>query len=195
MNDKKRILIMSALLGLLVVANLYVRLSEDSFDSSLFSLGDGDLDGDISARQQRALDLLADMPRLSFRTPKKVAPPDGEQQRNPFIFGVDQRLEEEQQARMEALAQAREAALIQADAVPAQTVPQAARFEGELIGVMHNRESGERLISVFHDNDLFILRTGETLADRYRLLEIGTTHIRFLHLPDQREIKIDLELD
>ena len=194
MSDQKRKLLLLVLMGLLLAANLYRWFGDDGFDSVGFDFGDTDTT--LSARHKLMVEDLARLPALSFTQRKAGQELDVSELRNPFIFGLDRRLQEQRQREMEALRLAREDAVrnmqIQQAAADAEAAV-APRFDGRLVGVMTDSENGGSMISVALNDEIHILREGTVLANKFRLERIGAREIRFVTLDGGEPVTIRRE--
>ncbi len=109
MSEKKRMMALVLILVVLVGANWALRWSGRGAEGGAFwAEMSGELPA-VSPRLQKTLELLQQTPSLSFQDGKRPAATTerGPNQRNPFIFGIDRRLEQERRERMAALEQAR----------------------------------------------------------------------------------------
>ena len=193
MSDRNRQLAMIATLVLLALANVLYRMSGDGPVRSLWS-GITDLSDGYSPRMVKTMNDLDALPELTFSLGKTNEIETDLDGRNPFLFGVDRAREKAQQDRLASLAQAREEALAQhEEQVATPTEEPQARFEGRILGTMFNTEKKTFLLSVELDQEIHILSEGQVLADRYKLLVVNETLVRFLHLSQHKEIEIELE--
>lgn len=194
MNEQKRMVLMLVAVGVLVVANVYMRMS-DATGSAMFFEGLTDLEESWSAKLKKNMNDIEALPELNFRMRKEAFEPE-EGDRNPFIFGVDRAKEQAQQDRMQALADARAKMLEQqeqAAAAEPEPVEVKPRFDGKLLGVMENAVSGEVIVSVKYDNEYHVLRPGDILENTYKLVDVTPLRVRLLALASSQEIDIQLE--
>jgi len=188
-----------AALAVLIVANLAMQFSGGGPGvAALFDDGE-DVGGDFPPDLRRKAAALQGAPRLSFSEGPGRVQSEAEVDRNPFLFGVDRRKEQEQQRRREEMArirqqmeEARAATAVEAEAESAEPAPP--RFEGEVIGLMR-RSGGDAMISVRYENEVLVLRPGDTLDGRFKLLAIEGDVARFLALDVDREFQVNLELE
>lgn len=196
MNEKKRIAVMVVALVILIAVNLYFRWSKgDAEGSAFWSERTGEIPS-VPARLQKTLALLQRIPSLSFQakndlTPSASRTPD---QRNPFIFGVNRRLEAERRERMVALEQARtELENTRQEAQQAIGEPAPPVFEGEILGVLESRVNGEKTVSLLLDGEIIVLNLGDTLKHRLRLVALDYRRIIFQRLEDGEKIEVKLD--
>ena len=192
MNERNRVWVLLVVMVVLVLANYFVNWSGGDDTSSLFS-NTSELDGSYSPKLQRTLNEIKSLPRLSFRFDKPETSADTVPSRNPFIFGVDRQKEAAAKRRLQEMARLRQVVeKAEANPPPEVTAPPA-RFEGQILGLMKDRETGTVMISVSLDQDYHVVKTGQTISGRYKVLEISDNQVRFLSLKEQEEIKVTLE--
>lgn len=196
MNESKRLYWMLGIVVLLIIANMTQYMGEGGGDSAGFFSNVDDLSAAYTPAIQRKMTIIDGLPHLNFRTNKEAREADGDL-RNPFTFGVDKARERENQERLERLAEARaemEAARDAAEEEAAQeeAAPVQPRFEGKVIGVMRNTETGSWLLSVLYEDEYFILEPGETLNERLTLVDVTEERARFLHRESSQNIDIPL---
>jgi len=187
-------LLMVAVLFLLAAANVLYRMGEGGPVGSIWS-GVNDLSENYSPRLIKTMNDLDALPELTFSAGKAQAEEGKAEGRNPFLFGVDRARERVQKERLAALDQAREEALVDrsAETVLLEPVDPPATFDGRVLGTMLNTRQGTYLLSVEFEQEIHILSEGQILAERYKLLAVSDTSVRFLHLGQQKEIEIKLE--
>lgn len=196
MTEGKRMGLMLGLLAVLIVANLGVRLGGDSFSPvSLFS-DEGDLD--VSPRAGRNMDTLESLPRLHFAAGKEQVADSDEQKRNPFIFGVDKRREQEaaeRQARMDQMRREMEEQRLvaQAQQAEAAAAEPTVRFNGEVLGLLQDAQGGGMRASILTADDYFIVGPGQTLPGDFTVHTISEKAV-VLHHPNSDE-PITITLD
>ena len=192
MNDKKRMTYLLVGLVVLIVANLYIYLSDDALDgASLFS---SDLNLVASPRLERVISDLKEVRRLSFREGRAQAPSEERVSRNPFIFGIDREAEAERNRKMRDLEQARtemERAIAQEAALP---VVEETRFEGRIVGVMKDSVDESLMVSVSWRQEIYILQPGDMVGG-FILVDVTGGHVLFKDQNSGEEVKIDLEKD
>lgn len=195
-QERKRAVIGISLIVLLAAANFWIRRDDGSGAGSIFS--NYDLDWQVSPQQKRNLDLIEQTPELHF-TDLGNMPEQGEvPSRNPFIYGVDRRKEEEQQARLEAMArmradlEAKQAQQKEEQETPKETEPEI-RFNGQVIGLMEDQEAGILKLAVRMDDEIYIIRQGDVLSDAWRLEQVSYEAARFEHLERRKTVEISLE--
>lgn len=192
MSDKKRTGLLLGLLVVIALANIVVRMGDDDFDGGMWN-ADG-IDTDIPNKLQQTVAQLADAPKLTFREEKQPLADRDENARNPFIFGIDKRLEQQRQSEMAALAEQRQAmeAMEQATVAAQPSEPPQAEFPGRILGVMESRRDG-RTLSVVIDQEVKIFRTGDTINGAFRLESIGYQTVRLIRLEDGSVLDLNLE--
>ena len=198
MSEKKRTLLLLAVLGLLFIANVVTRLGDEGFDATAFF--NQNMDGSLSPRQERLLAELEKTPQLTFRNQADRAPIDATKGRNPFIFGVDRRQEEQRRQQMEQLKQAREEAVREAQQKAVEVVePEpAVRFSGRYIGMMSpsfRPTDGAKpniMVSIFYEDQIHIMREGDELAG-FQLLSIEPERLQLRHRPSGEQLEVAIE--
>lgn len=198
MNEQKRLMIMGAMVLLLIIGNLYVRMSEDGGSALLFS-DLANMEEGWSAKLKKNMSDIEALPELSFRMGKEATEPDP-QARNPFIYGIDRAKELAQKERMEELAKAREEMMqkaqeaeAEAEQVAQEAAPPQATFSGKIVGVMEDTANQEVVLAVIFNETYFALRPGDRLEDQYRLISASRERVRFEALKTHQEIDITLE--
>lgn len=196
MNERKRLNIMIGLVVLLGLANVISRMGSGDGDSTFWS-GVDDLSESYSPRLVKKMQDIEELPALSFISASEdetVA----EVTRNPFVFGVDRRKEEEQRQRMEEIKAARQEELAnRALQEPAPVVPvvEEVRFDGKIIGLLQDMSNGTVKLSVMIEDEVHVISKNETLLERYQLIDIKEDQAHFLNLADKKELKVPLNLD
>lgn len=204
MSEKKRLSIMAAVFAVLIFANFYSYVIQDDFDNSGF-FGGAPSVGDYGPKIQHALKALKDAPELNFRFEREEATPDFEALRNPFIFGVDQRLQQQRQAEMERLEAIREEmanqAAQQADQIQTQIVeadPEAEAlkdFGGKIIGIMEDKNGGERVAVMRVNDEIVIVGPGMDVGNGFHCLAITYGEVTLERKQDGQRFDISLETE
>jgi len=201
MNERKRVIAMSALLGALVIANIAFRMGGDGISTGLFS-DETDLSEAYSARARRNMDMLESLPDLRFMEGNASYGEPAEDSRNPFIFGVDKQREREAAARMARLQAMREqadreaeekAAEARAEAEAGPPEPEPVRFTGKVLGTMTDVASGVTRASIIIDNEYYAVTEGSVLPGGFRVVSVSEARVRLVYEPENREITIALE--
>jgi len=192
MNGKNRVTWMLVIVLVLLVANVYFRLGDEGIDRRALFGDETDLAGSYSGKVKKTIDDLNRLPVLSFHIRTEHAPKGSNEDRNPFILGVDRELERQARERMAEAARAR---AVQPQVVQAAPPPEPPKptFPGRVLGLMRNREDGVTLVSVVLDGEYYILRQGESLRNRFKLVAIAAHQVRFLSLAENEEISVNLE--
>ena len=190
--ENKRQLIMLAVVVLLIIANLLVRMGGGGFEGG--GLFDDD-DPQYTPRLQRVVADLERLPVLDFTTAKPAAEVDIAAQRNPFIFGVDKREEAKRQSIIEDLEKQRVEAekARQAALAAAPPEPEKPAFTGRVIGVMRDSRLQTARISIAHNNEIFILNTGDLFDTRWRFVAVENESVRFQNIEDGQEITLNID--
>ncbi len=191
----RRVWILLAVLAVLAIANVWVQFSGGgSGVAALFENSGGDA-ADLPPDVRRKADALEQLPRLSFRNNDVRPEAEPTAGRNPFLFGVDRRKQEADRRRMAELEQTRK----QMEAARAAreeektAEPEVETFDGKVVGLMRKHGGGDAMVSVWFDNEIRVVRQGETLGGRFRVIAIEDARVRLLALRSNREIVIDLE--
>ncbi len=200
MSERKRMGIMIGMLVVLVAANVIFRMGGDGLSANLFS-DETDLSDAYSTRAQRNMNVLDSLGDLTFVDGTRSVDEPGRDSRNPFIFGVDRRREQEAAARMaalqklreEAASRAREEAAQQAAAPKESPEPAAVRFPGEVLGTMTDVDTGETRASIVIANEHYTAVAGMDLPGGFRVLSISESAVRLLYTKDNREVTIALQ--
>ena len=189
-KTQKRHAVLVSIAVILLFANVVVRISEDEIGSGFWN-NDTEL-SPYNAQIQKRINDLNRLPELNFKA-NQTAPHSKQQtERNPFLFGVDRKKEAEQARRFRELEEQRAQMTQKREAEQTEEVdPARPEFEGHLLGIMEST-TGARLLAVSFAQEIFILREGETLANRYKLLEINYETIRFQQLESNELLELKL---
>jgi hypothetical protein len=194
MSEKKRMWVMLIAVGILIVANLFVYLPGDRFDASALFGEDTDLA--YSARLERVIADMERLPRLDFTPSARSEAIDTVNQRNPFIFGVDRRLQEQRRQRMEELQKQRqmmEARAIAAQQEAAQPEEDQITFGGRLIGIMRDSSGNDGMVSIAYNGQIYILKVGEMLPEGFKLVALNSERVLFIHVDSGERFNIDID--
>ncbi len=189
MNDKKRMGALLGVLAILAIANIFNWVSDDGFEGPGFFADE--LDPGFSPKFQRAALELERTPVLNFGADRAWEPVDVVDQRNPFIFGVDRKKEAEQKQRMEALEKQREA--LAAEPVPEVVTVVRPQFDGRVIGLMKSSGDGPKMVSISYNQEIHILKEGQVLAGKYRLIAVEDERVVLHGLETDEEIEIQVQ--
>lgn len=195
MNPKLRLRILAGVFFALILANLYFRLGDNSFERAMFWTDTNAIDAQYPATLQRTLDVINASPKLSFRNQNPLSE-EPEIGRNPFIFGIDRRAEAAQRERLAELQKAREEAReeAQAQAEPVVEIVEAdPGFDGEILGIFENLENGVRKAAISTELGLQIVSAGDVIAKRYRVLDVNYARLRLHDMRKDRDIEVLVE--
>jgi len=189
MNDKKRMGILLGVLVLLAVVNIANWMGDEGFEGPGFFADNPELD--FSPKFARTVEELDRIPLLNFGADRTWEPVNVTGQRNPFIFGLDRRQEEVRRQRMEDLEKQREAMTADLpEPVPVEVKPQ---FNGRVVGVMTDSRDGASMVSFSYNQEIHIIKEGQILAEKYRLVAVEDERILLLALETGEEIEIQVQ--
>lgn len=204
MSEQKRLTIMGAIFGVLILANLYNYVIVDDFDNTGFFGGSPSI-GNYSPKVRNALDALKGAPELNFRFERNGETPDFEALRNPFIFGVDQRVQQERQAEMARLEAIREemaqqaqqaAQQMQVQQVEADPESEALRdFGGKVLGIMEDKNEAQRVAVIRLDQEILIIGPGTDVGDGFKCIAIDYGQVTLERKQDGQRFDISLETE
>jgi len=139
------------------------------------------------------LKAIANAPVLDFRRDTQLEEIPADLQRNPFIYGVDRRLEQRQQEEFEAIRQRMEAIDVEQEQLEPEPEPASPSFDGHVLGLMEDQETGLIRVAILYQEEIFILHPGDLLADRYQVTHIDYELVRIHPIGSEQAIDIYFE--
>lgn len=198
MNEKKRVQVMLALVGVLILGNLYVHFGDGASDIGVFRRESDQINAADRSRADKAIELIKRLPELSFAPKETTVKDSDEAARNPFLFGgPDPAVVAEHQRRQEALEEARaaavEAAQVQTAVEAAPAEPAKPTFPGKVLGVLASHEDGLIQFAVQLNEELLVVGLGETFDQKYQLMDFDYPTVQLVFTRQNERIEINLE--
>ncbi|CAM2007741.1 hypothetical protein [Acanthopleuribacter pedis] len=200
MNEQKRVKVMLAVVGILVLGNLYVHFGGGASEIGVFSGGPSLVNAADRSRAEKSMEIIKRLPELNF-APKEAGVGEGEDaERNPFLFGgPDPRVVAEHQRRQAELEEARVAAVVEAQAQAAAeeeteaAAPPKPTFPGKVLGVLASHDDGLIQFAVQLNEELLVVGLGETFDQQYQLMDFQYPTVQLVFTRQNERIEINLE--